>query len=97
MLSVPLRRRKPTTWFVNSMSDLFGEGVSDGFILDVFRIIAECPIHTFQILTKRPTRMRAWFERWADVDEEGSTRSWRAGRRLCVRPTRLSGLTSSPR
>lgn len=71
MLSVPLRRRKPTTWFVNSMSDLFGEGVSDGFILDVFRIIAECPIHTFQILTKRPTRMRAWFERWADVDEEG--------------------------
>lgn len=63
-LTVPLRRRKATTWFVNSMSDLFHASVSSEEIAAVFGIMASCPHHTFQVLTKRAKRMRKWFE-WA--------------------------------
>ena len=56
-LSKPLETAKPTTYFVNSMSDLFHEGVPDEFIDRVFAVMALCPQHTFQILTKRPERM----------------------------------------
>lgn len=64
-LTLPLRRRKPTTWFVNSMSDLFHENVPDEWIDRVFAVMALCPQHTFQVLTKRASRMREWFEeRW---------------------------------
>ncbi len=61
----PLRRRKPTTYFVNSMGDLFHEAVPDEWIDRVFAVMALAPQHTFQVLTKRSARMRAWFdERW---------------------------------
>jgi len=56
-LGRPLRRRKPTTYFVNSMSDLFHDDVPDVFIADVFAVMAIAERHTFQILTKRPGRM----------------------------------------
>jgi len=56
-LSIPLRWRKPRKIFVNSMSDLFHEQVSDDFILDVWQIMRETPHHNYQILTKRPERM----------------------------------------
>jgi len=59
----PLRRRKPTMYFVNSMSDLFHENISDRTIDAVFGIMAACPQHTFQVLTKRPERAARWFER----------------------------------
>ena len=65
MLDVPLRRKKPTTWFVNSMSDLFHEGLTDEEVAAVFGVMAACPQHTFQVLTKRAERMRAWFD-WLD-------------------------------
>jgi protein gp37 len=48
--------------FVDSMSDLFHEDVTDEQIAAVFGVMAACSQHTFQILTKRPARMRAWFE-----------------------------------
>lgn len=57
LLDVPLRRPKPTTYFVCSMADLFGEGVPFEFIGQVFAVMALCPQHTFQVLTKRPERM----------------------------------------
>jgi protein gp37 len=60
VLTVPLRRRKPTTYFVNSMSDLFHEAVPDEVIDRVFAVMALCPQHRFQILTKRPDRMRGY-------------------------------------
>jgi len=60
MLDIPLRRKKPTTWFVNSMSDLFHEALPDQAIDRVFAVMALCPQHTFQVLTKRPERMRAY-------------------------------------
>lgn len=63
VLDLPLRTRTPTCYFVNSMSDLFGEGVSDGWIAAVFGVMAACPQHRFLILTKRAERMAAWFAR----------------------------------
>lgn len=56
----PLRRRKPTMYFVNSMGDLFHEDVPDSWIDRVFAVMALCPQHTFQVLTKRSARMRAY-------------------------------------
>jgi protein gp37 len=61
MLAEPLRWRKPCRIFVNSMSDLFHESVPDEYISAVFAVMAACPQHTFQILTKRAERMAAWF------------------------------------
>lgn len=56
-LMIPLKRKKPTIWFVNSMSDLFHEGVPFEFVDKVFAVMALTPQHTYQILTKRPDRM----------------------------------------
>lgn len=56
----PLKRKKPTTYFVNSMGDLFHEGASDEWIDRVFKVMRDCPQHTFQILTKRSNRMRQY-------------------------------------
>jgi protein gp37 len=58
VLTAPLRRKKPTTWFVNSMSDLFHENVPDEAIDKVFAVMALTPQHTYQVLTKRSARMR---------------------------------------
>lgn len=55
----PVRWTKPRVIFVNSMSDLFHPRVTDDFIADVFAVMAITPRHTFQVLTKRPKRMRA--------------------------------------
>ncbi len=56
-LDQPLRWRKPSRVFVNSMSDLFQEGVPFNFIDNVFAVMAAANPHTYQILTKRPERM----------------------------------------
>lgn len=71
-LTIPLRRRKPTVWFVDSMSDLFHEQVPDAFLDRVFAVMALSPQHTFQVLTKRPERMRDYLSedvwtRWVDA------------------------------
>jgi len=56
-LAIPYRWRKARKIFVNSMSDLFHERVSDAFILKVWQVMRETPRHHYQILTKRPERM----------------------------------------
>lgn len=56
-LAKPLGWKKPCRIFVNSMSDLFHERVPFDFIDQVFAMMALCPQHTFQVLTKRPERM----------------------------------------
>ena len=61
-LDQPLRWKKPRRIFVNSMSDLFHERVSDKFIASVFAVMAATDQHTFQILTKRPERMLAFIK-----------------------------------
>lgn len=59
-LDIPRRWRKPRKIFVNSMSDLFHTEVSDKFINDVWNVMRDTPQHSYQILTKRPDRMRAF-------------------------------------
>ncbi|MDE2342737.1 MAG: phage Gp37/Gp68 family protein [Betaproteobacteria bacterium] len=67
-LDQPLRWTKPRIIFVNSMSDLFHEKVSDEWIDSIFAVMALAPQHTFQILTKRPERMVKYMK----VHERGS-------------------------
>jgi protein gp37 len=56
-LDQPLHWRKPRMVFVNSMSDLFHEGVPSSFIQDVFDVMRRASRHTFQVLTKRSRRL----------------------------------------
>jgi protein gp37 len=56
-LDVPRMWHKPRRIFVNSMSDLFHEGVPIPFIGKVWRVMQDTPHHTYQILTKRPERV----------------------------------------
>lgn len=58
----PLKTKKPTRFFVNSMSDLFHDNISFEQIDTVYAIMRDCPQHTFQILTKRPQRMLEWYK-----------------------------------
>lgn len=57
-LELPTRWRKPRHIFVNSMSDLFHDSVPADFISQVWDVMRQTPQHTYQILTKRPARMR---------------------------------------
>ena len=61
-LGQPLQRKKPTVYFVNSMSDLFHEDVTVAFVDRVFDVIRATPQHTYQILTKRAERLPAYFK-----------------------------------
>lgn len=62
-LKKPLKRKKPTMYFVCSMGDLFHESVPFEWIDKVLTVIYNCPQHTFQILTKRPERMLKYWKR----------------------------------
>lgn len=57
-LDLPRRWRSPRVVFVNSMSDLFHAKVPTAFVRDVFEVMAATPQHTYQVLTKRSTRLR---------------------------------------
>lgn len=57
-LADPVRWSKPKMIFVNSMSDLFHEDVPDDYIAEVARVMLLTSWHTFQVLTKRSSRMR---------------------------------------
>jgi protein gp37 len=61
MLTQPLKWKKALRIFVNSMSDLFHESLSFEEIAAVFGVMASCPQHTFQVLTKRPKRALEFF------------------------------------
>jgi protein gp37 len=80
-LGLPLRWRKSKRVFVNSMSDLWHEAVPDEFVAAVWTTmfwtseagrpssVSFRPRHTYQILTKRPGRMRSWVRRWGVRDQ----------------------------
>ncbi len=59
-LDQPMRWRRPRLIFVNSMSDLFHEALSDAQIDRVFAAMALSPQHTLQVVTKRSARMRSY-------------------------------------
>lgn len=64
----PLRKKKPTMYFVNSMSDLFHQDVPFEFVDKVFDVMAICKRHTFQVLTKRPERMAEYLRSPGVID-----------------------------
>lgn len=61
-LDQPLKRVKPTIYFVNSMSDLFHKDIPDEYIEKVFFTMKKANWHTFQVLTKRAKRMASFFK-----------------------------------
>jgi len=69
ILRQPLKWRKPHMVFVCSQTDLFGEWVTDEDIDRVFAVMASCPQHTFQVLTKRPERMLAYLNRCTELEK----------------------------
>jgi len=59
-LEAPLKTKKPTKFFVNSMSDLFHEKMPKKFLDAIFEVIEKTPQHTYQILTKRAENMEKY-------------------------------------
>jgi protein gp37 len=57
MLQQPIRQKKPATIFVGDMFDLFHEAIPAPFVGRIFGMMAKCPHHTFQVLTKRAAYM----------------------------------------
>jgi protein gp37 len=61
-LEMPKKIKKPTKFFVNSMSDLFHENMPFEFLDNVFKVISETPQHQYQILTKRENILEKYFK-----------------------------------
>lgn len=83
-LNIPKSWKKPSRIFVNSMSDLFHEEIPLEFLQAVFKTMNETPLHTYQILTKRPERMLEvaskvkWSDNiWLGVSVESQDYVWR--------------------
>lgn len=68
-LNQPLKRKISTTWFVNSMSDLFHESVPFDYIDRVFNVMEQADQHVFQVLTKRAARMAEYFKNKPSLPE----------------------------
>lgn len=62
----PYKLKKPSRIFVNSMSDLFHELIPDDYRRRIFQVMADCPQHIFQVLTKRPARAAHWSGPWPE-------------------------------
>ena len=69
----PLHWPMPKRVFVNSMSDLFHDEVPDRYIVSVFEVMAAADWHTYQVLTKRPERLRKMLK----TDLEFAAKPWR--------------------
>jgi protein gp37 len=98
-MDLPKRWRVARLIFVNSMSDLFHEGIADEYILRVLEIIAASPQHQFQILTKRAGRLESFARQhslpdnaWFGVSVENADYAWRIEhlRRISARVRFLS-------
>lgn len=90
-LSKPLKRRRGTLYFVNSMADLFHHNVPFEFAAAVFGVMGETGRHQYQVLTKRPERAAEFFK-WIGEAEAATKRvreeaESRLGHRLRHRPT----------
>ena len=67
----PLRWAEPRTVFVNSMSDLFHADVPDAYVRELFDVMLEASWHTYQILTKRPSRATRFWKKHRAMFGEG--------------------------
>jgi protein gp37 len=99
-IELPLAWTKPRTVFVNSMSDLFHEKVTFSFIRRVFAVMEQAHWHTFQVLTKRSSRLAALADRlpwpsnvWMGVSVESNRYLPRvADLRKCAAPVKFLSL-----
>jgi protein gp37 len=103
-LDAPLHWAKPRMVFVNSMSDLFHRDIPDDFIRRVFETMEAASAHTFQVLTKRPERMRRFLLNtpvrpltnvWLGVSIESNDYAWRADM-LRQTPAHLRWVSAEP-
>jgi protein gp37 len=101
-LDLPKSWRSPRLIFVNSMSDVFHEDVSLDYIREIFDVMASCPQHTFQVLTKRPERARelsgvlSWpWNVWMGTSVEDSRVLDRVDHLLAI-PARVRFLSCEP-
>lgn len=60
--ALPLKRKKPTLYFINSMSDLFHEDADEQSIDEIIKIVKQAYWHNFYMLTKRSSRMKRYFK-----------------------------------
>ena len=65
-LDQPLRWAEPRMVFVNSMSDMFHHDIPDSFVLQVFEVMMKADGHTYQVLTKRPSRAARFWKRYSE-------------------------------
>lgn len=101
-LDEPIKRKKPTMWFVNSMSDLFHDNVPVDYIQEVFAVMNQTPQHTYQVLTKRGERLLelapqiTWSENiWMGVSLENKDCLFRADHLRQV-PCKIRWLSCEP-
>ncbi len=101
-LDLPLRWKKSRLIFVNSMSDLFHEGVPDSYIEKVFAVMRQAMHHRFQVLTKRAARLEAFTQHhapspnvWLGVSVENADYTWRIDH-LRRAPTHVRFLSIEP-
>ncbi len=102
-LDVPRKWKLGRIIFVNSMSDLFHEGVEEDFIRRVFAVMEECPQHTFQVLTKRPERALELAPRlpwpknvWMGTSVESEDYIWRVRTLAKIRKAAVRFLSCEP-
>lgn len=103
-LADPMKRTKPTVYFLNSMSDLFHEHVPDEYIDQVMAVVAKTPQHTYQILTKRAQRMARYFGKgrtvppnaWMGVSVENKKHGVPRIKHLRQVPARIRFLSVEP-
>lgn len=102
-LDLPRRWRKGKRIFVNSMSDLFHEAVTDEFIGRVFRVMNECPQHQFQVLTKRPGRAKEMADSlrwtpniWMGTSVENAMYTWRIKELVSIKTAHVRFLSCEP-
>ncbi len=76
------KRRKPTRYFLCDMTDLFGEWVPDGWLCQLYKLMGAASHHTFQLLTKRASRMQHFLREQTNahairmLDEPGFCVTW---------------------
>ena len=102
VVELPLAWKKPRLVFVNSMSDLFHEQVPSSFIEACFRTMNEASHHTYQILTKRPSRVKElahsldWSPNiWMGTSVENADYAWRS-KKIANIPARIRFLSVEP-
>jgi protein gp37 len=81
-LQLPIQWRRGRRIFLNSLSDTFHESLTDDSIARVFAMMAAAPQHTFQVLTKRPARMEAFFRKVSLGDVVDVARTFVAKRKF---------------